>query len=160
MLMSRRATTAAAVIGILLPLHMYLLDGIDGAVLARVHGDTTVYAGEYQNAAFRQIHVETPERDLRRLLGQPLGETWIYDQDGCHSIYLRDPTVGSYVSPTCRDKGIQPGSATADLRRLLGPPKERILFYSDSPGHSYYRMRVVHLRDGKVARIVTGFYTD
>lgn len=140
--------------------HIYLLDGIDGAVLARTLGDTTVYAPDYTSAGFRQIETGTSERDVSRLIGRPLGETWVYEKDGCRSFYIRSGTVASHVSNACRDKGIRPGMSSMEVRQVFGSPTERVLLYSESQSDSHYRMRVLHLRDEQVSEVVTGFYID
>lgn len=123
-------------------------------------GDTTVYAADYARAGFRQIHTGTSERDVVHLVGQPIGETWVYGRTECDTIYLRNGMVASHVSKGCSEDGIGLGIDRSDVGRILGPPVERVLLYSESQNDSHYGMRVIHLRDQRVARVVTGFYID
>lgn len=52
--------------------HLLVPDGLDGAALAVVMGDTAVYAAGYSDRAFRSVCPGMSEDDVRAILGEPL----------------------------------------------------------------------------------------
>jgi outer membrane protein assembly factor BamE (lipoprotein component of BamABCDE complex) len=47
------------------------LDGVSGAIISIPFHDTTVYAPNYTDAAYRRIKVGETEEDVRKMLGEP-----------------------------------------------------------------------------------------
>lgn len=52
--------------------HLLVPDGVDGAVLALVMGDTGTYAPGYSDRAFRSVRSGMTQEDVRAILGEPL----------------------------------------------------------------------------------------
>lgn len=61
------------VVGALIAVNTYLVDGVVGSGLRLIFGDDTVYATAYSEAAFRRIAIGMTEDQVRALLGEPLG---------------------------------------------------------------------------------------
>jgi hypothetical protein len=101
---------------VLLALHLYLLDGINGWVFSKlaVGGEDTQYASGYTDSAFRAIRVGMPKEKVRELLGPPLDvgtsdppkrlEIWRYSWSPSDTnyrirvVHLRDGVVVDKVS--------------------------------------------------------------
>ena len=58
-----------AVVGVLLALHFYTLDGLDGWFWSSGFVDDTVYAPGYSDRAFRMVKVGMSRGDVEHLLG-------------------------------------------------------------------------------------------
>lgn len=52
--------------------HSFLLDGVDGALLAIVYGEDTVYSARYSDAGFRAVSAGMSLEEVRQVLGEPL----------------------------------------------------------------------------------------
>jgi hypothetical protein len=71
-------------------IHSLFLDGIHGALLARVLGHDTKYAAGYTTRGFRTVRAGMTESQVRQLLGPPLGENWRYEAVGaCDEVFIR-----------------------------------------------------------------------
>ena len=73
--------TLALLVG-LVPLHFWLLDGLDGFLFSLVSEDSTVYASGYSDRSFRRVHVGMTSNEVVALLGSPL-ETGALSDEGC-----------------------------------------------------------------------------
>ena len=57
------------------------LDGIDGLMLAALHGDHTIYAAGYSDSGFRRTFVGMSVKEVHRILGEPISQK---DEEGWH----------------------------------------------------------------------------
>lgn len=74
-------TILALLVG-LVPLHFWLLDGLDGFFFSLVSEDSTVYASGYSGWSFRHVHIGMTSNEVVSLLGSPL-ETGALPDEGC-----------------------------------------------------------------------------
>ena len=63
-----------AVITVLVSLHFYLLDGLDGLLLSALFEEDTVYATGYSDSDFRRIRAGMTKGEVTKLLGPPIDE--------------------------------------------------------------------------------------
>ena len=83
---------------VLLALHVYLLDGIDGWFFSKlaVGGEHTRYASGYTDSAFRSVRVGMSKDEVLGLLGVPLN-TWFLDPERLEVwAYTLSPSDSSY----------------------------------------------------------------
>jgi hypothetical protein len=149
-----------ALVAIAAGLHIRLLDGLAGELLARTLGDTTRYAAGYTDHAFRQVRRGMAGKEVAQLIGDPLSESWVFEMSECRLVSVRNGFVTSFLVKACEEKGIKAGLAAAEAIRLLGSPPEVDWLFSESTTDSHYRQRVVELQGGRVSRIVAEFYID
>lgn len=90
--MKAALTTLVLVAAILVGLHLWLIDGIDGWLWSLTMPEDTVYTPGYSDSGFRAVKVGMTEAEVHRLLGPPqtrwslggahpasdLGERWSY----------------------------------------------------------------------------------
>jgi outer membrane protein assembly factor BamE (lipoprotein component of BamABCDE complex) len=144
-------------------LHAYSLEGIDGWFFSRHFAQDTEYAPGYTDRAFRQVHRNMTEEQVRNVLPAPLGEVWIYEDRGpaLASVDFAGERVESVRPGTVpKLQTVRPGMTKAAVLRSLGPPPEKTLVYSRRPTDVSYHVRVVLLRDGRVAKRISEFYLD
>lgn len=74
--------------------HFAFLDGIRGVLLSVVFPDSTVYAPEYSEEAFRRLGLSADQQEVIRALGPPLEkdscdalERWHYSKSASDSHY-------------------------------------------------------------------------
>jgi hypothetical protein len=108
--------------------------------------------------------------DVRRRLGQPLGEYWDYfsadepagpDPDpGCPFVYLESDIVvvlardlGS-ATRLCTQRRISAGMSGADVHGRLGSPPDVCLRYSRGMTRRFHRARTVCLSSDKVVALI------
>jgi inner membrane protein len=132
-------------------------DPARNAVLGFVLREDTAYASGFSDRSFQTIRLGDSDTDVRRLMGAPLGEWWVYrpdDADGCPVVYFEsDIATAERHVEACSQRGVRPGMSRTDVHRALGAPYGVCWPYSRSPGHKYYRVRVVCFSDGKVVEI-------
>lgn len=133
--------------------------------------EDTAYGRGFSEEQFRAIAQGTPGRDVRRLLGDPLGENWFYPASseprqramdtavasvaGCQAVGFESAVVASAFSPdACRRLGIGPGASPADVEQRLGAPVESCWRYSRSPRGAHYRERVVCFLNDRVEMVI------
>ena len=152
-------------IGIGIWLHrVYLLDGLDGALLKMAVGDSTEFAPGYSDRAFATIRAGMETDTVLRTLGPPLSQVWVYTLNNTDTIVVTADAAGSVHNITGREanqySGLKVGVALEDVRRLLGDPARVSLVYSRPAHDSSYRVRSVVIRSGKVERLIHDFYWD
>ena len=150
--------------------HYALMDGISGAILSTIFGDTTTYSSAYSDGRFRSVRTGMTDEQVRQLIGAPLAEVWgfvpldthkPYDPVGpCDYVHVRDNKVEDYVIGSCRKDGVAPFMPVADLQRLMGSPIFVTWRYSESRVDSSYRQRLVYFANGRVVRVEARFYVD
>ncbi len=113
--------------------HLYALDGIAGGLFINLFGDDdTVYAEQYEDAAYRQIRRGDTTAAVLAALGEPL-ETFGMTKD------------------RRADDGWLYRRTDADAEGWS---------YTMSPRSSHYRKRIIVFRDGYVIDKVNKIYID
>ncbi len=74
--LARSSISLALVICTPFILHLYLLDGLDGALWSLPLKEDTAYAPDYTDRGFRKVRIGMSRNDVTELLGEPI-ETWI-----------------------------------------------------------------------------------
>jgi len=146
-------------------------DPIRERIVGAVLREDTVYSRGYSEAAFRTATVGDAEDDVRRRLGEPIGESWFFAPKGwtfrsvmevsaadfphgCFGVRLNEGVVEETHEPDpCGALGVAAGASRADVRRLLGSPSESCAEYTVSPGRGHFRMRMVCFLHGKVEAV-------
>jgi inner membrane protein len=132
-------------------------DPVREAAVGFVLREDTEYAGGFSDRSFQTIRVGDSDSDVRRLMGEPLGEWWGYrsrGEDGCPVVYFDAgiATAERHVE-ACSQRGVRPGMSRTDVHRAIGAPDDVCWPYSRSPGHRHYRVRAVCFSHGKVVEI-------
>ncbi len=138
------------------------LDGLAGVALTFLNHDTA-YADGYSDERFRSIQIGMTLKEVRERLGEPLKLSWTYTvsrHQGCVLIHLKDGRVQPWVFNRCATLGIRMGQSGDDVARILGAPDEEYWIYSESPGDTHYRERVIRLSQSKVVDVISGWYLD
>lgn len=67
---------------------LWLLEGIDGLATSLAFDDTTEFAPDFSDSAFRTIHSGMTTGDVLERLGKPLhrsSDVWFYSRSSCDS---------------------------------------------------------------------------
>jgi inner membrane protein len=145
-------------------------DPVRERIIGFVYPDDTRFAAGYSEDAFRAIVPGEAEDAVRRRLGEPLFESVFFmPGDGfrsamergvaslppaCFGAGLKAGVVHDAHDPDiCRSHGIVEGLSKNEVLRILGPPSESCLEYSESPSHGRFRMRMVCFLSGKVEAV-------
>ena len=138
-------------------------DGIAGSLFR----DRTSYTAGFSEAAFRGIAPGQSESEVRRRLGAPFGESWIYATDSrppderplpaehaCLLVAFEGGAVARvYDAGACRARGVTVGLSNREVERVLGAPPESCWQYSRGNGRPF-RQRGVCFSNGGVRWIV------
>ena len=134
--------------------------------------EDTSYASGFSEEAFRTIKPGESDKEVRRLLGAPVGEGRFYaprDQPSqsaietsalslpheCLSVRFEAGVVVRALDlDACKKVGIETGMSTMDVDQRLGAPSESCWQYSSSPRDAYFRLRMVCFSNGRVAMVV------
>ncbi len=125
------------------------------------HGD---YTRGYSDAALNAVEIGTSEAEVRRLLGEPLWEKWMYgscDSDACDQLTFVDDRLDLRESfaqsfPPIR---IEAGMSTAQVRAIHRPPTELDRMYVRSPGdRNFWKPAIVTMSNGTVTKIYGRLY--
>lgn len=167
-LRSRRIATTRVAAGVgLWLLAVWLIasgDPIREALIGFALREDTAYSSGYSEAAFRSLSPGQSDTEVRRLLGVPFGESWIYvapgtamdtaasdDPHGCGFVRLENGVVVKALNvDDCHTLGVARGMSLADVEQRLGPPPEACWQYSWSPSHAHFRLRVVCVSKARV----------
>jgi inner membrane protein len=132
-------------------------DPVREAVLGTVLREDTEYASGFSDRSFQTIRIGDADSDVRRLMGAPLGEWWVYRSggpDGCPIVHFKpDVVTAERLAEACSRLGVRPGVSRGDVQRALGAPDGVCWPYTRSPGQAHYRVRVVCFAGGKVVEI-------
>jgi inner membrane protein len=131
-------------------------DPVREAAIGFILREDTEYASGFSDRSFQTIRLGDSDIEVRRLMGAPLGEWWVYRSgpDGCPVVYFKsDIVTPERHVEACSRRGIRPGMSRTDVRRALGAPAGVCWPYSRSPGRGHYRARVVCFSDGNVVEI-------
>ena len=155
----RTLIVSIALVVLATTLHVSLLDGVDGWLLAKLYDDDTQYASGFSDARFRNVRVGDTEAEVIALLGPPLGESWRWDggREAVQVSFDRDGRA-EYVVPSGR---LRMGISSSEIQSLMGqPPDLKIFSYTRSPNDGSYRVRVIHFRQGLVTQKLHEYYMD
>ena len=160
-----KSVVFVALVGAGVLCHSWSLDGVSGLAFSVLLDEDTSYASGYSDRGFRSIRVGMPKEQVEKLIGQPLVETWSYEitrpHDGCTSVSVSHGQVTSFCFDDCEKLGITIGvPAEVAIRRLPRAPEVVYWIYSESPGDTHYRVRVVRFSEGRVISVETGWYLD
>ena len=137
-------------------------------VVGAVARERTIYAAGFSDGAFRTIRRGHSETEVRRLLGPPLGESWVYAAgssqaasaadrsaaaigDECGALRFEDAVLAVAMDEAaCARRGVRAGQSAAEAERRLGRPAESCWQYTrGTPGRAH-RMRMVCFARGRV----------
>ncbi len=172
-LRSRRGASRQLVTALLLALwcaSVWLIassDPVREATVGFVLREKTVYASGFSERTFRAVEPGDLALDVRRQLGVPLGENWIYSPRGqafqpaatrpasasseCLAVRLEAQVVVTATdAAACSRLGVRSGMSGDDVVRLLGSPPEACWRYTGGSGNAHYRMRMLCFLHGRV----------
>ena len=147
-------------------------DPIREAVVGFIVREDTAYASGFSEPAFRTITPGAADREVRRLLGAPHGESWFYPpkdhplqraataaassvQHECLAVrFETGVVVAALERNACKQLGIESGTSLIDVQRSLGSPPESCWQYSWSPRGGNHRMRMVCFVNGSVEDVI------
>jgi inner membrane protein len=168
-----RLTTLSVLLGVWLVAIWLIASGdvAREAVVGFVLREDTAYAAGFSEPAFRAVTPGAPASEVKRLLGVPLAENWIYSPRNqpfqpaptraasslageCLVIRFEAGVVATALDRNaCDTLGIKAGIRPAQVERLLGSPPESCWRYSRSSREGHYRMRMVCFLNGNVETI-------
>ena len=143
-------------------------DPLRDRIVSLVLRDDTAYASGFSEVGFHAITPGVSDQDVRRLLGAPLVESWVYaprgtvrvggrfraasaPSDECLAVRIESGVVSSASArEACTTLGIVDGLPSVEVGRRLGAPPESCWQYSRSGGSRHYRLRVVCFRSDRV----------
>jgi len=152
-----------ATAGVAVGVHAYSLEGLDGLLFAKTVHEDTIYAPGYSDTAFRKVHRSMTEAEVSRVLPSPISEVWTYNDRGASLASVQ--FVGEVVEGVRADgmaslDAVGVGMTKADVIARVGAPPAKNLIYTRSRNDSSYHVRVLALRNGKVAKRISEFYVD
>jgi len=133
--------------------------------------EDTAYTAGFSERAFRSVKHGDSAADVRRVLGTPTKEIWIYSASAesesaletsalsirgtCATVHFHAGRVaGTFDREVCNQRGIQTGMTTTDVEYQLGVPPERAWQYTWSGGGGHHRVRIVAFTRDRVSVIV------
>ncbi len=132
-------------------------DPVRESAIGFVLREDTEYASGFSERSFRTIKIGDSDADVRRLMGAPLGEWWVYRSsgaDGCPVVYFDSGVAtAERLVEACVRRGVRPGTPGPEVQRALGAPDDVCWAYTRSPGLKHYRVRVACVSDGRVVEI-------
>ena len=142
-------------------------DSIVGFVLR----EDTAYTSGFSDEAFRTVKHGDSDLEVRRRLGAPMKEIWIYAggqasepaaeisalsiTGTCATIHFHAGRVASmFDHGVCMRRGIRAGMSLAEVEQRLGVAPERDWQYTWSAGGGHHRTRIVAFRKNRVSMII------
>ena len=133
--------------------------------------EDTAYTVGFSDDAFRAVKHGDSAAEVRRLLGTPAKEIWIYSDNvasetaaetaalatrgTCATVHFHaGQAAATFDSEACAQRGIRPGMSLADVEHRLGVPRERGWQYTWSAGGGHHRVRIVAFTHDRVSMIV------
>jgi hypothetical protein len=130
------------------------------AIIGFLLREDTAYTGGFSEAAFRAVKHGDTAGEVRRLLGTPMKEIWIYSahpesepsietaalsmRGACATVHFHEGRVAAmFDREVCTHRGIQTGMPIADVEQRLGAPPERNWQYTWSARGGHHRTRMV-----------------
>jgi inner membrane protein len=176
-LRSRRVALKPAATGLFLALWLVSVwliesgDPIRDRIVGLALREDTAYTAGFSENAFRAVTPGNSGHEVRRVLGAPFGESWVYSPNDrpfqramttpasslppkCLAVrFERGVVVTALAQDVCRTLGIEPGVSLADVERMLGSPREACWRYSWSPRNAHHRMRMVCFVNDRVETV-------
>jgi inner membrane protein len=132
--------------------------------------EDTAYTTGFSDDAFRAVKQGDSAAEVRRLLGTPAKEIWIYSNNAgsepapetaalsmrgtCATVHFHAGQAAATFDPdACAQRGIRRGMSLADVEQHLGVPRERGWQYTWSAGGGHHRIRVVVFTQDRVSMI-------
>jgi inner membrane protein len=150
----------AAILGLWVVL-VWLIGSTDPArqaLLALVLRENTEYAGGYSEPAFALISNGMTADDVQRATGPPLEQWWNYptgSPSDCRLLRIANDVVSRWRNfDRCTPGGVQAGTTSAEVLRLLGPPRDAVWEYSRSGGSGWFQARNVFFFKGQVEEVM------
>jgi inner membrane protein len=139
-------------------------DSVREATVAAILRDRTEYAPGFSELHFKGIAEGQSQTQVRRQLGEPLQEGWMYlqpgeslanvsaaDVKGCAGVRFHSDRVSETFPPAvCETRGIRPGQPKMEVERLLGIPSDSCWDYTKGPPGRPFRLRLVCFHGGTV----------
>ena len=141
------------------------------AIIGFLLREDTAYTSGFSDAAFRAVKHGDSAGDVRRLLGTPMKEVWIYSANPesessletaalsmrgtCATVHFHAGRVAAmFDREVCTHRGVQTGMSTGDVEQRLGAPPERNWQYTWSARGGRHRMRIVAFTRDRVSMII------
>jgi hypothetical protein len=160
-----RRLTALGMLAILacIGLHLFLLDGLFGTVLASLGSPhETVHSSDYSDWKFHCVTRGMRRDKVVEMLGQPLSESWIYairPGEITSQVTLKDARVIDINPPDESQLAlVKIGVTSQEVLRRVGPPIE--IVYAYTRGRNSYCVRLIHLRRGRVSGKISYYHSD
>jgi inner membrane protein len=144
-------------------------DPVRQAAIGFILREDTAYASGFSERAFREVEPGQSEEAVRRLVGEPVQESWLYLPEGvaagetavrailpsCFVIrFANGVVVSADDEAMCTRRGIRTGMSRADVARLAGEPSESCWRYTWSPGRQHHRVRMACFRGARVGSVL------
>jgi hypothetical protein len=138
------------------------------AIIGVLLREDTAYTPGFSEAAFGAVEHGDSAGQVRRLLGAPTKEIWIYTahaesdpsietaafsmSGACATVHFHEGRVAAmFDREVCTHGGIQTGMRTDDVEQRLGVPPERNWQYTWSARGGHHRMRIVTFTRDRVS---------
>jgi inner membrane protein len=142
-------------------------DPVRQSVIGAILREDTAYASGFSERAFRDVAVGQSEEAVRRLVGEPVEESWLFLPAGSaagegailmvQSCFVVRFAAGAVVSAAdesrCTGLGIRTGMSHADVERVAGQPSETCWRFSWSPGRRHHRLRMACFKNARVGSV-------
>jgi outer membrane protein assembly factor BamE (lipoprotein component of BamABCDE complex) len=144
--------------------HGFLLDGLDGWMLSALYEDDTRYAPQYSDKNFRALKPGMSQSEVAARLGQPLHESWLYQQQAQTRLVIEFSPEGYLRSISGLDKAtvpnLTPSMSWDTVASMLGPPSMVVWACTETPNDRSYRVRTVVFRSGVLQSTRHEYYLD
>lgn len=150
-------------------LNFFLLDGLMG-IVGRINAqDSTICSERYSDWKYRFVHSGMVKDDVISMLGEPLFETWEYDNidndNNYFMLYMDNDIVKSFA------KSLYFREGSISLKNLVGKNKNYILKMFGNPNiiimnfcskndNTSFKVRTVEIQKGKVLKKEHYYYID
>jgi outer membrane protein assembly factor BamE (lipoprotein component of BamABCDE complex) len=156
------AVAALTVFGV--AAHVFLLDGLDGWMLSALYEDDTRYAPQYSDKNFRALKPGMSQSEVAARLGQPLHESWLYQQQAQTRLVVAFSPEGYLRSISGLDKAtvphLTPSMSRDSVASMIGPPSMVVWAFTETPNERSYRVRTVVFSQGALQSTRHKYYLD
>ena len=151
------------IIILIIAVHFYLLDGLDGFIFSILPEQNTEYSSGYSDARFRKIRKGMSQEEVLNLLGKPICENWIYSKKDSRLesiLFIDDRLHYIHKGENKQIKLLKLGMHRKEVCDKIGEPLLKAWGYSHSPKDMSYRVRSILFEEDKVIKIIHEFYVD
>jgi len=143
-------------------------DPVRDRALGFVLREDTRFSNSYSEDRFRAIAIGETDASVRRSLGAPYAEDWVFSpsddgtlawdrpapESGCFHVRIESGVVAmAHVPGDCGAQSVRPGTPADDVSARLGSPSDACWEYSWSPSRAHHRQRIVCFARSKVVVI-------